>query len=90
VAVPLCDKTAVSVANALVEHIFLPLGSYRIIISNQGREFCNGLLDDVTHILGIDKLRTAVYRASANGRVERMHRTPAVIGRVRAKTCVTG
>ena len=75
VAVPLRNKTAVSVANALVEHVFLPLGSYRSIISDQGREFCNGLLDDVTKILGIDKLRTTAYRASANGRVERVHRT---------------
>ena len=75
VAVPLRNKTVVSVANALVEHVFLPLGSYRSIISDQGREFCNGLLDDVTKILGIDKLRTTAYRASANGRVERVHRT---------------
>jgi hypothetical protein len=75
VAVPLRNKTAVAVANALVDHVFLPFGSYRSIISDQGREFCNEVLEDVTRILGIDKMRTTAYRASANGRVERVHRT---------------
>ena len=75
IAVPLRNKTAVSVANALVEHVFLPHGSYRSILSDQGREFCNEVLDEVTRLLGVEKLRTSAYRASANGRVERVHRT---------------
>jgi hypothetical protein len=37
--------------------------------------FCNEILEDVTRVLGIDKMRTTAYRASANGRVERVHRT---------------
>jgi hypothetical protein len=60
---------------ALVEHVFLPLGSYCSMVSDQGREFCNEVLDQVTRILGIEKLRTTAYRASANGRVERVRRT---------------
>ena len=75
VAVPLRNKSAVIVANALVEHVFLPLGSYRSMVSDQGREFCNEVLEEVTRLLGIEKLRTTAYRASANGRVERVHRT---------------
>ena len=75
VAVPLRNKTAVSVANALVEHVFLPQGVYRSMVSDQGREFCNDILEEVTLLLGIDKLRTTAYRASANGRIEREHRT---------------
>jgi hypothetical protein len=75
VAVPLRNKSAVAEANALVEHVFLPHGLYRSIVSDQGREFCNEVLDEVTRLFGVEKLRTTSYRASANGRVERVHRT---------------
>jgi transposase InsO family protein len=75
VAVPLRNKSTVTVANALVEHVFLPHGAYRSIVSDQRREFCNEVLDEVTRLLGVEKLRTSAYRASANGRVERVHRT---------------
>jgi hypothetical protein len=34
VTLPLRNKTAMSMANALVEHVVLPLGSYRNIISD--------------------------------------------------------
>jgi transposase InsO family protein len=50
VAVPLRNKMAVTVANALVEHVFLPLGAYRSLVSDQGREFCNEILEEVTHV----------------------------------------
>jgi transposase InsO family protein/predicted aspartyl protease len=73
--VPLKNKNALTVATALVEHVFLPHGSYRSMVSDQGREFCNEVLDSVAKLLGIQKLRTTTYRPSANGRVERVHRT---------------
>jgi hypothetical protein len=73
--VPLKNKSAVTVAIALVEHVFLPFGSVQQMITDQGREFCNELLEAVTKLLGIQKLRTTAYRPSANGRVERVHRT---------------
>jgi hypothetical protein len=73
--VPLKNKTAITVATALVEHVFLPHGCCRTMVSDQGREFCNEVLEAVTSILGIRKLRTTAYRPSANGRVERVHRT---------------
>ena len=75
VAVPLRNKMAVTVADALVERILLPLGCFRTIVSDQGTEFCNELLAEVTSRLGIQKLNTTAYRASSNGRVERVHRT---------------
>jgi hypothetical protein len=75
IAVPLRNKSAVTLANALVEHVFSPHGFYRSIVSDQGREFCNEVLHEVTRLLGVEKLRKSAYRASANGRVERVHRT---------------
>jgi transposase InsO family protein len=45
------------------------------LVSDQGTEFCNIILEEATKLLGIRKLRTSPYRASANGRVERVYRT---------------
>jgi hypothetical protein len=73
--VPLRDKSAVTVATALAQHVFLPFGSCRSMVSDQGTDFCNEVLQELTKVLGIQKLRTTAYRASANGRVERVHRT---------------
>jgi transposase InsO family protein len=75
VAVPLRDKSAVTVATALAQHVFLPFGSCRSMVSDQGTDFCNDVLQELMRVLGIQKLRTTAYRASANGRVERVHRT---------------
>jgi len=75
IAVPLKNKMAVTVADALVERLLLPLGSFRSLVSDQGSQFCNELLAEITARLGIQKLRTTAYGASANGRVERVHRT---------------
>ena len=74
-AVPLRNKSALTVADALVERVFLPFGCCRSLVSDQGTEFCNDVLIETTKLLGIRKLRTTAYRASANGRVERVHRT---------------
>lgn len=75
VAAPLKNKTAVTVASALVERVFLPFGCYRALVSDQGTEFCNDVLNETTRLMGINKLRTTAYRPSANGRIERVHRT---------------
>jgi len=67
---PLKNKSALSLASALVEHVFLPHGSYRALVSDQGREFCNELLESITTLLGIRKLPTTAYRPAAKRRIE--------------------
>ena len=44
-------------------------------MTDQGREFDNELLSCLCEIFGIKKLRTSAYHPSANGGVERSHRT---------------
>jgi hypothetical protein len=73
--VPLKNKQAVTVASALVQHVLVPLGSYNSLVTDQGTEFCNEVLECVTRLLDIQKLRTTAYRPQANGRIERVHRT---------------
>jgi transposase InsO family protein len=75
IGIPLRDKTALHVAVALVDKVFCVYGFPRAILSDRGTEFCNAILDDVTRLLGIQKLRTTAYRPSANSRAERSHKT---------------
>jgi hypothetical protein len=51
VAVPLRDKSAVTVATALAQHVFLPFESCRSMVSDQGTDFCNDVLQELTRVI---------------------------------------
>ena len=74
-AVPLRNKTAKTVAEALFKHIFCKFGTVRRILTDQGKEFDNALLHNLCNLFGIRKIRTTAYNPAANGRIERTHRT---------------
>lgn len=74
VAVSLRNKSAITLTTVLVYHVFLPFWNCRSIVTDRGTQFCNNLLAKFSQILGIRKPRTTAYRASATGRVERVHR----------------
>jgi hypothetical protein len=74
VIVPLKNKMDVTVADALVQHWFLPFGAVRSIYSDQGSEWCNSLSAEVTKRMDIQKLRTTAYRPQSNC-VERVHKS---------------
>jgi transposase InsO family protein len=73
--VPIKNKQAVTVAAALVDHVLIPYGSYNYLVSDQGGEFCNEVLDSISRLMDIRKIRTTAFRPAANGRCERVHRT---------------
>jgi transposase InsO family protein len=75
IAVPLRNKTAETVATALVNSAFIPYGCWLRLNSDQGGEFSNAVLQHVTRLLNIHKTRTTAYRPQSNGRCERVHRT---------------
>jgi hypothetical protein len=75
IAVPIRNKTALTVAEALYQRVFCIFGTVRQLKTDLGREFENELLTSLCNVFGIKKLRTSAYHASANGRVERSHRT---------------
>jgi len=75
IAVPLKDKTAVTVATALAQEVYCKIGFSRAIISDQGPEFQNEIMQHLCQLLGIQQLRTTSYHPSGNGRVERSHAT---------------
>ena len=73
-AAPMPTKEAVHVANFLYK-MFLRLGCPQEIISDQGREFCNQLVDLLEELTGFKHRVTSAYHPQANGLDERMNQT---------------
>ena len=83
IAVPLRDKTALTVANALLKNVYLIYGAVELQVHDNGPEFVNAVLSHLSRMLGIQDLRSTAYRPVANSAIERTHRT---INAVFAKT----
>jgi transposase InsO family protein len=74
VAVPIREKTAECVARVLMDRVFLVWGLPFEILSDQGTEFMNAVLQELMRLLGVKQIRTSAYAPSTNGVVERTHR----------------
>ena len=82
-AIPIRNKEAVTVARALVDVVFSRFGVPLQLLSDNGKEFDNRVLQEFCRLLEIDKIRTTVYKASTNGAIERFHRTlNSMLGKV--------
>jgi hypothetical protein len=75
IAIPLRDKTATSIADALVTHVFCRIGLCRQLITDLGPEFQNEIFSHLCSLLHVRQLRTTSYRPNCNGKVERVHRS---------------
>jgi hypothetical protein len=76
IATPLRDKTAESVAEALVNQVFCKIGLCRQLCTDLGREFQNKMISHICRLLHVTQLqlRTTAYWPRCNGRVERTNR----------------
>src|SRR5215470_13727905 len=74
-AVPIRDKEATTVADAIYTHWVCRLGAPQALLSDLGTEFQNAVLTDLCKLIGVQRLRTTAYKASTNGAIERFHRT---------------
>ena len=83
IVVPIKDKTALTVANALLKNVYLIYGAVELQVHDNGPEFVNAILSHLPRMLGIQDLRSTAYRPVANSTIERVHRT---INAVFAKT----
>ena len=67
------DKRAITITKCLYDNYFrhysFPL------LSDQGTEFCNAVLNKMCIYLNIKKLRTSPYHPQTNGAIERVHQT---------------
>ena len=74
-AYPLKDKTARSVADALMD-IWLPRYGFPLFLhSDQVKEFDNAMIHKLSKLLGTVKTKTTPYHPRSDGLVERFNRT---------------
>jgi transposase InsO family protein len=59
IGVPIRNKSAATIAQVIVDHIFLKWGLCDEILTDQGTEFENVLLRELLQILGVAKVRTS-------------------------------
>ena len=68
------NKEASTVAK-LITKVVCRNSDAKVIITDQGREFCNVVNDDICRRLGIDHRRTTAYHPQSNGQTERYNQT---------------
>ena len=73
VAAPIRNKSAITVARALVSEVILKLGVPAVHLMDLGRKFQNELWSELCQLLGIARIRTTAYCPSTNGKIERWH-----------------
>ena len=73
IAWPIRDKKAITVARGLVDRVILPFGTPRLLLSDNGREFENELMQELCRLLGVEKQRSTFYTPQCNGAIERWH-----------------
>jgi len=81
--IPIPNKTAKTVANAVVTEVFCRHGIPESILTDKGLEFDSSAMLVLATELGIDKKRISALHPQANGAVERLNRT---IGQMLKKT----
>ena len=74
ILVPLAQKTADVVAKALVDNVFCKYNIPKTLLSDNGTEFKNEVVENVCKIYKIDQCFTTAYHPQGNGLVERTNR----------------
>ncbi len=72
--IPTPTKEAPVIAAALMRHWISIMGPMKILLTDQGREFRNKLLNDVCQLLGVDKRLTPAMAPNVNGQAEQLNR----------------
>ena len=82
------DKRAVTIAKCLYDNYFRHYGFPRLLMSDQGKEFCNNILKEMCYYLNIKKIPTMPYHPQSNGSIKRVHYTlRRMIGKLDNKRC---
>jgi hypothetical protein len=69
------DKTATTVAEAILHGWIYTFGVMKILVSDGGLEFCNSLQEELWKILKIDHKKTSPYWPRTNGQAEVFNKT---------------
>ncbi len=70
VLAPLQDKSTKVVAHMLVAHLFCPNSAPRVLLSDNGTEFRNSVMEEICKQFNIKQTFTVTYHPTSNGLVE--------------------
>ena len=73
-AVPIKTKTAEEIARKLFIYISI-FGPPKILLSDQGKEFLNQIINNLANVCGTERRVTSPYKPSTNGLTERFNET---------------
>ncbi len=79
VLAPQKDKTAKSVAHALITHLFCPYSAPRVLLSDNGAGFRNTLHEEISQQFGLKQCFTVTYHPARNGMIS-YWTTPPISG----------
>lgn len=68
------DKTSETVASLILTKIIPRHSCPQVLLSDNGTEFVNSVISELTERLRVAHFKTSPYRPQANGRLERLHR----------------
>lgn len=74
IAIPIPDQTAETIAKVFVDNVLSVFSMPKIILTDQGQNFCSKLFENLCKTLKIKKIRTSAYRPQSDGSIERYHR----------------
>ena len=75
ICVPIRNKHSLTVARALVKHVYLTFSTPSIVVHDQGGEFWSDVMADLAKLLEIQTSTITSHRPNSNGVVERVHAT---------------
>ena len=64
------DKTAETIARVLTERWLVRFACMNVLVSDQGKEFCNAIVNEVCKLFGIEKRRTSPFHPETNAQAE--------------------
>jgi len=73
IAVPIREKTSITVAQALVRHMYLVHGTPEVLVHDQGGEFWSLVMKELAQLLDIQVSMITSHQPQSNGVVERVH-----------------
>ena len=72
--IPIPDKTASTVVKAYIDNVYCGFGASHKILTDNGTEFKNALMDKVAEEIGVQhKIYSSPYHPQSNGKIEAFH-----------------